>query len=1687
MDPDYAPSRSDLEAIVGFVREALTRSLDPRFRLIDVEDARRGLRAIAAAGRRLAELAMPLKVAVEGPEDLEMESLAYVLQALEDEEEWLAERIASLNRNSFGAVEVEAGPGATFGDPGERDFTVETLHFVRFILDGTPYGYRLSQVNRAACIRFVKDLIEKNAGGSLELVRVAYAGVGDDDGRTLPLEITVKGPAGEADFALAHVLEVLEGEHAGDLAMYLKSLDWNAFKDVDLSVALARDPSDCEIAKGSCKTTVHLVQLILDDVPDGHRISRDDRAFCILYVKDVMEDNIRGSLELVDVAYAGGGDDGRALPLKITVNGPRDETDFALAHVMEVLEDQDMGDLGASLKSLDSQAYKDVSLSVAAYDPNTPNDYSEDSDDSISFPNPEDFFDEPEPPIEMERTKHPVLLTFGGVSSGYRLRPADRASIIRYVEELMEDDLHESLKLIKVAYGGDDGDRRNLLPSTSSRRLGDLRLPLMVTVEGPADEADFALSYIMEVLDDHEEDIARKLKSLDWDAFKDVVPSTGVYDPDDEETFVNEPEPVATERTEHPVKLTLRNLPSGYRLSPANRAAIIHYVKKLMKDNLDESLQLIRLVYGGGDRARSLLLSSSSTPGLSRRLGDLSLPLLVTVDGPEDETDFALSYIMEVLEDHEQDIMRKLKSLDWNAFVNAGLSTGTYDPDDPDTFLDEPEPDPEPEPEPEPKPEPTPEPTPKPVRLEQTEHPVQLVLKDVPPGYRLNAANQASMIRYVKVLLEDNLDESLDLIEVAYAGRDRTRSLLSSTLHRTRRLDVLPLPLRVAVKGPANEVDFALSHIMDVLEDHEDDITRKLKSLDWEAFKDVAVSTDTFDFNDVPEPPPEVKMRTTEHLVQLALDDVPPGYRFSAKDKASVLRFVKELLEEKMDDRFQLVRVAYADGKRSANVEGMTRGDSEPPGGNPSSLASAHSKNKNGRSLFSSRRLDSISLPLQVTVKGPDDESDYALSYVMDALDDNMEDLVRKFQSLNWDDFKDVGISTASYDPDSAPESGTARAETTEHPVRVSFKNIVPGYRLSPANRKSVIRFVKEVMQDNLDTSLDLVKVAYAGRDSDVRADSKQRGNKDPASSSPSSLESAHKNKNEHVDGKQRSDGKPAIASSQNSLESSHKKKDGRNLLSSRWLNKISSRIQITGEGPEEIGHAHSLLSLTRRLETMYLPLLVTVRGPAGEADFASSHVRKILDNHEREIELYLRMLDGEAFMVDDNSDSRDPETMGDGGENTPWWAVPWWIWLLVGIGVLFVSCCLCICCICLRKRKQIKDEKRRRECDVLEKVVEEEAAFIGGPVAYPEPQPNMLLPYQSHYKTTAMVPFDPAMGQNSTALVHYDPRQLDDGGREIVPFQEAESSSEESSSDSETATTNSSKLLMADVYRSLEAQRKIDSMLVLYEHDSSEGESEANTVLRLLPPSEPSGKEATKQQKTPRSIRATGSRDLESLRSRATSSRQHEPLQIREAPSRKHKPLQIRDAPSRHEEPLQIRDAPSHQHKPLQIRAAKKSGRAKMPKSVGSSSKRGIDPAERRRSARLMYEAASRGTTSFATVEEEEPLELFSDPGSVYRAPKKPSRYLPSGARSRKTPPTGEDQLQLYEDPRPAKEQESLQLNEDPSVYNDGRYYFDEDSDDETCATQPPTQKEAKMARLSQGFSHWDDDEPPGFSSNIV
>jgi len=115
--------------------------------------------------------------------------------------------------------------------------------------------------------------------------------------------------------------------------------------------------------------------------------------------------------------------------------------------------------------------------------------------------------------------------------------------------------------------------------------------------------------------------------------------------------------------------LSLRDLSEMYRMNAQLRSAIIRYLYDKLKNDIEDlplGLELLELTYAG------------ILPGQPH-----DLPLNVKVKGPRDISDFVLSYIQQLVQDSEQEIVTSFKNLEeTGAFKDLTLIVDTYNFDD---------------------------------------------------------------------------------------------------------------------------------------------------------------------------------------------------------------------------------------------------------------------------------------------------------------------------------------------------------------------------------------------------------------------------------------------------------------------------------------------------------------------------------------------------------------------------------------------------------------------------------------------------------------------------------------------------------------------------------------------------------------------------------------------------------------------------------------------------------------------------------------------------------------------------------------------------------------------------------------------------------------------------------------------
>ena len=123
--------------------------------------------------------------------------------------------------------------------------------------------------------------------------------------------------------------------------------------------------------------------------------------------------------------------------------------------------------------------------------------------------------------------------------------------------------------------------------------------------------------------------------------------------------------------------------------------------------------------------------------------------------------------------------------------------------------------------------------------MEETVHPVSLFFTNMPDGYIMTEEMRAAIIRFVKRLMNDYLDERLEILDESYAGI-LIEDTWSGVDHAAQ-----ALPLLFTLRGPVDISAPAPVLIMEVLDDNRREIGILLSSLDGEIFIDVALAADT--------------------------------------------------------------------------------------------------------------------------------------------------------------------------------------------------------------------------------------------------------------------------------------------------------------------------------------------------------------------------------------------------------------------------------------------------------------------------------------------------------------------------------------------------------------------------------------------------------------------------------------------------------------------------------------------------------------------------------------------------------------------------------------------------------------------------------------------------------------------------
>mmetsp|Transcript_4194 Transcript_4194/g.9307 ORF Transcript_4194/g.9307 Transcript_4194/m.9307 type:complete len:610 (+) Transcript_4194:220-2049(+) len=138
---------------------------------------------------------------------------------------------------------------------------------------------------------------------------------------------------------------------------------------------------------------------------------------------------------------------------------------------------------------------------------------------------------------------------------------------------------------------------------------------------------------------------------------------------------------------------------------------------------------------------------------------------------------------------------------------------------------------------------------PLPVDIE-TLHPIQLTFQNMPVGYRLPADKRESLIDFIEELLRDYFENSIQLVEVAYARDGGIPPRRLST-------ESFSLPLRFLVRAPSSlSTDFLQTYIVNEVDERSRNIENYFRGFVCQTCQSVNIVADTYDFADLYKPTP---------------------------------------------------------------------------------------------------------------------------------------------------------------------------------------------------------------------------------------------------------------------------------------------------------------------------------------------------------------------------------------------------------------------------------------------------------------------------------------------------------------------------------------------------------------------------------------------------------------------------------------------------------------------------------------------------------------------------------------------------------------------------------------------------------------------------------------------------------------
>ena len=140
---------------------------------------------------------------------------------------------------------------------------------------------------------------------------------------------------------------------------------------------------------------------------------------------------------------------------------------------------------------------------------------------------------------------------------------------------------------------------------------------------------------------------------------------------------------------------------------------------------------------------------------------------------------------------------------------------------------------------------------------------------------------------------------------------------------------------------------------------------------------------------------------TVDNQVQLTFDNIPDGYRMPDDDRTSIINFLDTLIgnyiltDKYLGDSFELLGVTNGYDKGSTSTSRGTTLRVQPP----------------------RRRLESLNLPLLISVKGPSNISPNVIqAKVIQMVEDRSKNIMNYVKAYDYATFKDATLSVRSYD-----------------------------------------------------------------------------------------------------------------------------------------------------------------------------------------------------------------------------------------------------------------------------------------------------------------------------------------------------------------------------------------------------------------------------------------------------------------------------------------------------------------------------------------------------------------------------------------------------------------------------------------------------------------------------------------------